>query len=368
MLMNKDKIQSEIKTSIRNNKYNGCILAGTGIGKGKIMVDIIKELKPLSILYICDNTILRDETFKNEVIKWGAEEFLDRIDMQCYQTTYKWKDKRYDLLLMDEADFGISPQYIKVLKNNTFTNKLLFTGTMTEDKLRIVKSYVPIIHELKITEAEQRSAVNKINVTYVNYELTALENARYLSFNEQFKKILNNQILTKYDKIRLKMIQGQRKLFLQSLNSCKEATRQLMKKLYNDHNNKILIFCGMTEQADKVCKFSFHGKNEKLNWLEKFNNNEIRVLSVVSKIDRGLNIDSVNNIIFESPTKSKTKTMQRSGRARRLDVDMVTNCFFMIPYYRDRINNLKPTVVMDYVLESAEDLDLANANILNIKV
>ena len=164
------------------------------------------------------------------------------------------------------------------------------------------------------------------------------------------------------------MIQGQRKLFLQSLNSCREATRQVMKRLYNDHNNKILIFCGTTEQADRVCKFSFHGKNEKLNFLEKFNNNEIRVLSVVSKIDRGLNIDSVNNIIFESPTKSKTKTMQRSGRARRLDVDMITNCFFMIPYYRDRINNLKPTVVMDYVLQSAEDLDLENAKILNIKI
>jgi superfamily II DNA or RNA helicase len=115
--MNKDKIQNEIKTSIRNNKYNGCILAGTGIGKGKIMVDIIKELKPLSILYICDNTILRDETFKNEVIKWGAEELLDRIDMQCYQTTYKWKGKHYDLLLMDEADFGISPQYIIIYRN-----------------------------------------------------------------------------------------------------------------------------------------------------------------------------------------------------------------------------------------------------------
>jgi superfamily II DNA or RNA helicase len=239
---------------------------------------------------------------------------------------------------------------------------------MTEDKLRIVQSYVPVIHELKINEAEDRSVVNKINVTYVNYELTALENAEYLSFNEQFKKILVKTQLNKWDKMRLNGVQRRRKLFLQSLNSSKEATRCLIKKLYGDHSNKILIFCGTTEQADKVCKFSFHGKNESHNWLDKFNDNEVRVLSVVSKIDRGLNIDGVNNIIFESPTKSKTKTMQRSGRARRLGVDEITNCYFMIPYYRDRTNNLKPTVVMDYVLESAEDLDLANANILNIKI
>jgi len=362
------KIQNEILESVKQNNYNGCVIAPTGTGKAYIMVQIIKLLDPKTILYTCDNKILRDKTFREEVIKWGAEKYLDRMEMQCYQTTHKWKDKHFDLLLADEADFCVSPKYINLIKNNTFTNKVLFTGTLSDDKRRILKKYVPIVHEVEIAEVEDRKALNKANVIFVNYELTAIENARYLGFNESFKKILNKPEMGWMDKMRLKQIQQARSIFLKSLGSSKEATRTLLKRLYADHNNKILIFCGLTEQADSVCRWSYHGKNEGLEYLDKFNKGEIRVLSVVAKIDRGLNINGINTVIFEAPTRSKTKTMQQSGRSRRLGVDEVTNLYFMIPYYKDRRGVVRPTVVQDYVFESGQDLNLETAKIINISI
>lgn len=366
----KDTIQKEILESIRKNNYNGIILGATGIGKGKVMIDIIKELDPESILYTCDNTRLRDVTFNAELLKWGGEKFVNKIDKECYQTVYKWENKEYELLLADEADFFITPEYFKFFLNNKFKKILLFTGTMHEDKLKIITKYLPVIHEVKIDEAEERGAVNKMKVYFVNYNLTAIENTKYLSFNESFKKLLggHNKKLNNHEKFRLKVLQRQRNFFLKSLDSGYHATRQLMKKLYNNHNNKILIFCGLTEEADRICKFSYHGKNDNPELLQKFNNSEIRVLSVVDKIDRGENLNGVNCIIFHSPTRSKTKIMQRTGRGRRLDKDQITHCFFMIPFYKNRLGLIKPTVVNDYVLNAGEDLDLTNAKTINLDI
>lgn len=365
----KDKLKKEALEIIQKHNYNGVVIMPTGSGKGAIMIEIIKQLNPKTILYTCDNKLLRDETFKAEVIKWGAEEYLNRITMTCYQTAHRWKKKHFDLLLADEGDVMTSEKYINLLANNTFENILVFTGTLKEDRQKILEQFVPVIHTVSIKEAEEVGAVNKANIFFVNYQLTALENNKYLSFNRRFKEILNKENLTTHDKFKLKQIQLGRKLFLENLNSSKEATRYLLKKLYNNHNNKILIFCGSTEQADRVCRWSYHGKNENSDFLNKFNDGEIRVLSVVGKIDRGVNLKNrVNNVIWESPKRSKTRLMQQGGRARRLNEDDYTNMYFMIPYFRSSNGLIKPTVVLDYVLESGNELDLNNAKTIEIKI
>ena len=58
--------------------------------------------------------------FIDELHKWDAAYLLHVMDRQCYQTTYKWKDKHYDLVLADEFDAALTEKYIQVFKNNTF--------------------------------------------------------------------------------------------------------------------------------------------------------------------------------------------------------------------------------------------------------
>lgn len=365
----KDRIQADVLREIERNNFNGCIILPTGSGKARIMVECIKRYNPKSVLYLCDNQDLRDTTFAKEVELWGGSSYSPVIDMQCYQTAYKWEGKEYDMILCDEADFAITPKYSLVFKNIKANKRLLFTGTMTPDKKSFVKTITPIIYEADIKEVEKHKVVNKARVTLVKFEMTAMESDKYRGYNKAFATLLGNSTnLTKAEKWRLKSLQLGRKLLLQSLKSSAVATRELMKILHATPTNKVLIFCGQTEQADRICKWSYHGKNEGENNLERFNNGDVRFLSVVSKIDRGINLNGVNCVIFESPTRSKTKTMQRSGRARRLAVDEVTDLYFMIPYYRTFSNDLKPSVVLDYVMESGEELDLDNAKHLHIQI
>jgi len=366
----KDKIQNEVIDVIVKNNFNGFVRLPTGTGKGKIMCEILKILNPSSVLYCCDNKDLRDKTFKEELIKWGCEDFIPRIEMQCYQTAYKFVGREDVLLLADEADVATSPEYSKVFFNNHFKHKLLFSGSLADDRRAVIKKAVPIIYEMFIDEAEDKNILNKASITHVNYLLNPEENKKYLGYNNAFKKILGGKTkLSKHEQFKLKQIQLGRKHFLSGLKTSVDACRKLLKELYTKDNKiKILIFCNSKEEADSVSKYSYYSGNEHLDNLNKFDNNEIPVLSVVAKIDRGLNISGVNHIIFKSPSRSKTKLQQRSGRGRRLHIDDTVHLFFLIPYFKNLRGDITPTVIKAYVDESCSDLNtekIKNINYVN---
>ena len=112
-LTKRDKKQEEIVNIVvsKAKELKGIhhsIVVGTGIGKSKITMDIIKQLDFLDfkkILIVVDNTRLRDYNWKDDFIKWGLGDFYeDRVEMNTYQTVYKWS-KNLDeyLIIADEC-------------------------------------------------------------------------------------------------------------------------------------------------------------------------------------------------------------------------------------------------------------------------
>ena len=179
------------------------------------------------------------------------------------------------------------------------------------------------------------------------------ENRKYLNFNRRFASLLNSSYTNLKE---LEFLQISRKHFLSNLDSSLNVCRKLMKHLYDkDEENKILVFCGLSEQADRVSKYSYHS-NTTDKFFNLFDKGEIRILSVVSKADRGLNINGVNVIILESPTKSSTKFMQRTGRGRRLHVNDELDVYLLVPYYKDMYGKIKPTVVYQWIYSAAAKL------------
>lgn len=356
----KEKIQIEALNALREVDFNGGIILPTGTGKSKILIDSMIELNPSTILYGCDNKRLRDVDFPLEVENWGAGYLLDSIDRKCYQSIYKLKDKDYDLFIMDEGDYALTPEYVKGLDNNNFKHILFASATLTDEKRKIIEEYVPIVYEKQVKEVEHHEVINKANLYFVNYMLNRHENNKYLNYNEVFKRILGNNYgrVDAYERGRLDAITRNRKLFLSSLDSAKDTCKKLIYKLYKNENNKILVFCSLSNQADAICKYSYHSKNSKDNpYLDLFNKGGLRVIAVIGKIDRGTNLIGVNNVIFESPDSSKTRMTQKSGRARRLDIDEVSDFYFLIPFYKDRRGQIQPTIVQKWVLNATRDFN-----------
>jgi superfamily II DNA or RNA helicase len=359
----KDKLQKQAFDAARKADFNGIILLPTGTGKGKIMIDIVKHLKPKNILYLCDTTLLRDKMIVDEFRQWGADAYLDVMDRVCYQTAYKWKNKHYDLILCDEFDASLTPKRRAIYNNITADNRIMVSATLDDDKRTMAKKIAPIIFEVTPAELGERKVLNKVDYYYVNYDLTPAENIRYLNYNKEFSGLLN-QVQSSTVKAKLEWLQIQRKQFLSSLGSSVKVTKWILKNL-EPRKQKILIFCGLSEQADKICQHSYHSNSEDQGVLQQFDAGHILTLAVVNKVDRGLNIAGVRHIIHESTGRSKTRVTQRTGRGMRLDVEETLNVFFLIPHFIHPWHGKKETVVKQWIVDSTKDMNLTNVKTIN---
>lgn len=351
--------QGAVEALARSNYYGQAILP-TGTGKGWVMVECLKKLNPQGrIWYLCDSTDNRDTTFRVELEKWGAADWIERIEFMCYQTACKLSEEEVELCLADESDAALTPVYSKSFTENKFKHLIMVSATLAGEKRSLAKSIAPIVFEKHLQEIESAGILNGARHYFVNFMLSEDENEQYLKYNAQFRNLLDDP--SPRNKGKLEMLQIQRKQFMSSLKSARNICRKLLGELYPDETRKILVFCGLSEQADAICKYSYHSKSE-YNFLAPFDRGDIRVLSVVGKIDRGVNLDGVNTVIFESPVKSPTKYVQKTGRARRLPVEQTVDIFYLVPYYVTKWGRTEPTVVLKWIEQATEKLHIKAEN------
>jgi len=351
------KIQREAIEALRLNSFTGIVILPTGTGKTYVLIEALKELyeKGMRVLYTCDSTRLRDNDFVEELKKWGASEYIDVIERQCYASAYK---KNGDVLLADEGDYALSPEYSKLFFNNKFKHIIFVTATLDTKKVSLAKKIAPVVYHKKLKEIEERKVVNKCQFVYVPFRLNDRENKRYVSYNKTFRNLLV-QDRTSYITKQLENLQIQRQHFLAGLESSAYICKKLINELHT--GSKILIFCGLTEQADKICKWSYHAENEENENLDKFEKGEIPALAVCGKVNRGVNLTGVNTVIIESPKRSETLMVQRTGRGRRLDVDEILYVYLLIPYFQPEFGGVRATIVLDWVKDAAKEMGIEEA-------
>jgi superfamily II DNA or RNA helicase len=349
------------------NGYNGIYLLATGAGKGRFMIECAKILKPNKILYLCNSTELRDKTFIHELHKWDAAYLIPFIEFQCYQTAYKYVDKTYDLLLADEFDYSLTPEYSRVYANNQFANKILVSATLDPAKRVLAEKIAPIVFEKKQVELIDKGVLNQINYYFVNYNLSFAENKQYLAFNKQFSVMLQQPRSVAREK-RLNNLKIYRKQWLSNLSTSAEVTKWILSTLKHK-NEKVLIFCGLSKQAERVSPYTYHSKTDvgEKN-LRAFESGEIKELAVVEKLTRGANIEGIKHIIYNTIDSSMTKLTQKTGRGLRLPAGEKLNVFFQVPYYTHPFYGRRATVVNDWVTSSTKDMDISGAQHINYQV
>lgn len=390
VLNEKRRIQLEALKALIRNDYNGIFILPTGTGKSWVLIDalrrLIKKHNYEKVWYLCNSTDLRDVDFKKELELWNAKDLIPRIEFMCYKTAYKRAGEEVDVLLADEMDFSLSPEYSKVYFNNTFKHKILTTAFIDKKKLPLAKKISEIVYDKGLQEVEDKKVLNRSQYFFVHFLMNKEEVEQYVKYNEKMlnlsiklgqlksewhyvsafdKPNIENQIRNVND--RIEIVSRARKRFLNSLDSSKETCRKLMREIYNENKQcKILTFCELTKQADKVCRYSYHGDSSSNQNLEKFRNDEIQALSVCGKINRGVNIKGIDHIIFESSNSSKTQMTQRLGRGKRLEVDKFLKVYFLIPCYYEN-GKVKFTKVRSWVLNAAGNLDLSKAKTYRFK-
>lgn len=357
------KIQKEAFDALEKNNFRGIVILPTGTGKTYVLIQALRKLyKPgMRVLYTCDSKRLRDIGFNDELKKWDAGEFIDIIDRECYASAYKHMNEHYDILLADEGDYALTPEYSKLFFNNTFDHIIFVSATLDSSKVKYANKIAPVVYRKKIKEIEERKVVNKANFIYVPYRLNEKENKRYLQFNKRFRELLVQTRTPKIEK-ELDFLKIQRQHFLAGLESSVYICRKLMQELYDkDQNSRLLIFCGLNSQADKICKYTYHTDTEHLKYLDKFNEEQINFLAVCGKINRGENLKKVNTIILENCKSSETLMIQRTGRGRRLKQDEILTVYLLIPYFKTAYGLVSPTIVLDWAQKAGKEMGIENA-------
>lgn len=376
----KAKIQAEAFKALEVNNFRGIVILPTGTGKSLVLIDCLKHLYQdgMRVLYTCNSQDLRDKGFDEELVKWDAKEYCDKIEKVCYKTAYKKKGEEYDIGLFDEGDYALTKEYSKLFLNNKFKYIIFVTATLDVKKEPVADKIAPIVYRKEVKEMEDKKVINRANFFYVPYTLNPKEDARYKKFSEKFRELINAQPNPFFDNRQRKEWQDkitknldfltfQRLQFLASLDSSAYICRKIFMYIHEqDPKARVVAFCGQTEQADRVCKYSYHEKNAGLDNLGRFDRGEINYLAVCGKIDRGKNLKGVNRIVLENYNKSETKLVQRTGRGRRLKVDEIVDIYIPVPYYTVD-NKPKPTIMLDWILEAGRNIGIENAKTIYLK-
>jgi superfamily II DNA or RNA helicase len=105
---------------------------------------------------------------------------------------------------------------------------------------------------------------------------------------------------------------------LMSLPSKEKYATQLM----NNSNHKCIVFANTKEQADKLCRYSYHSGNKKSEEnLQNFKDGVINRLSCVLQLNEGINIPNLKEGIILHSYSNERKSNQRIGRLLRLNPD-----------------------------------------------
>lgn len=373
---------------LESDRKNSLIL-GTGTGKSKVAIDILKQLfldetlcYSSRILLLTNSTDLRDNNWKAEFVKWDALDIWEVITSECYQTVYKWGNTQWDLVIADEIDFCLTEMYGTFFKNNECDMILGLTGFVDESKQLALSQVAPILMEYSTQDAQDAGILNSTQVIFVRYNLST-EKTKEVKYKdkvtqqqktflqsesdayeythnqcniswgeiESLRKKLNapgisftevgilRQDLAKATAKNRRATTERKKLLFSGVTSCTVA-KALKERILSNPNNKLLTFSMRTEQGAKISPNTYNGTNKKDNTaLTDLSAGTIRDLCVCKAIDRGTNLVGVNNEIFESYEGSETSFNQRHGRGCRLLPDQKMYLYIMLPYYFKKVKN-----------------------------
>lgn len=389
--MTKDELQAKAAKAWFDSGKCATIVLGTGCGKTKVALDILKAMEfrqDAKILLLSNSAHLRDKGWLEEFIKWGILGLWDSVTSECYQTACKWEGTEWDLVIADEIDFSLTEAYSRFYLNNTYSAFLGLTGTVTETKkVNYLDKFAPVCFNYSTNQAQEDGILNKTRLHLVKFLLDTTKTIKVeykdkktnkkksfmTSENDQYV-FATNKVSNAYKDLQEAKENGDsrdiskaeavykysinaRKAILHSLESSVRVAKQLQREIIEkDNTNKILCFSGRTNQVEKFCAVTYTGNNKRDNdCLTRLNNGSINILGVCAIIDRGANLVGVNNIIMESYVGSTTAFQQRNGRGCRLEADDVMDLYILLPYYRVKSDDL----ANPYTLQSTKAVDWA---------
>ena len=375
--MQKRVLQKLKETRINGNK-KGLVISATGTGKTYLAAMDIKQFfeinsntenklfeinksktSNIKFLFIAHREELLENAINvfSKILKIDKNEFgriyggLKEIDksiifasIQSLRNCYnEFKPSFFDYIIVDEFHHSMSDSYLKTLSyfNPKFLLGLTATPKRMDGKDILSLCDYNIVDEIGIKEALEEDLIVPfhyfgVNDYTINYDNIPYKNGKY---NE--KILLENLLLntrTDYivEKINKFGFDGDE---LSAVAFCQNIEHAFfMKEEFSKKGYKSAVITANTSS------------NERSKILEKFKNKKIEILCVVDILNEGIDIPTINLLLFLRPTMSSTIFIQQIGRglrkAKNKDfvtiIDFIGNHkkdYLLINYFSNEVDN-----------------------------
>ena len=377
--MQKRVLQKLKETRINGNK-KGLVISATGTGKTYLAAMDIKqffEIKSnaknklfeindkksktsnIKFLFIAHREELLENAINvfSKILKIDKNEFgriyggLKEIDkniifasIQSLRNCYnEFKPSFFDYVIVDEFHHSMSDSYLKTLSyfNPKFLLGLTATPKRMDGKDILSLCDYNVVDEIGIKEALEEDLIVPfhyfgVNDYTINYDNIPYKNGKY---NEKIlleNLLLNTRtdyIVEKINKFGFDGDELSAVAFCQNIEHAFFMKEEFLKKGY-----KSAVITANTSS------------NERSEILEKFKNKKIEILCVVDILNEGIDIPTINLLLFLRPTMSSTIFIQQIGRglrkAKNKDfvtiIDFIGNHkkdYLLINYFSSEVDN-----------------------------
>ena len=352
----RDEIQQEALDMAIANKRCGL---GISMGVGKTLIGLRyidyyqqANMKNLRVLIVAPKVSIFD-SWDSDAAKFGIS--LDNAEYTTYLSLHKKNPSHYDIVILDECHSLLISHTVFLAQ---FTGRILgLTGTpprhFQSEKGKMVHQFCPILYKYITDDAVSDDILNDYRIIV---HTMPISNINSLPVNMKDGKQFYTSERKSYDYWTKRIASAQSKKQEQIASVMRmrvlmdfRTKETYVKKLLGDIEDKCIIFCNTQDQADRICKNSYHSNNEESEQnLQDFKKGKISELSCVLQLNEGINIPELRAGIIMHAYGNERKSSQRLGRLLRLNP--TETAYVHILCYKD-------TVDERWVAEALRDLD-----------
>lgn len=315
-------------------KHNSIMLQmPTGTGKTRLFASLVKDLHntgahkkiPINVLILAHRKELIEQISENIGHKYGVahgrimpgylkqEKIPTQIaSVQTLQRRLeKWENKRFDVIIIDEAHHATAETYKKICK--TFPSAKILGVTATPYRMN-GKGFTEIFEKLIVSKSVNDFIETGYLCDYEYYSIptssdiqNSINNITEFDIDGDYaEKALTS--LFNNNKIRAKLLKS-----YQKYASGKKGIIYTINKSHNEHVCK--MYCDAGIKAKAIDSDTQPDLRKKI--VELFRKGEIQVLCNVNIFSEGFDCPDVEFIQLARPTKSLAMYLQQVGRGFR---------------------------------------------------
>lgn len=337
----REKVQDEVLRIVTPLKKAG---VGASMGLGKTLIGLrhmAMNYSEHSRFLLVGSKVRVHKEWIEEAKKHKLEYLIPHIRFTTYRSLNR-QDLDYDVVYLDECH---SLLYTHEIFLSQYHGKILgLTGTPPKnersEKYIMVFKYCPIVFEYETDSAIEDEILNDYRIIV---HLLNLDDSKTMRVEKNGKTWYTSEKKTyDYWSQRLDDAVGKKQQQIASVMRMKAmmdfpSKEVLAAKLSNNITDKCLIFANTQEQADRLCKHSYHSGNPMSDQnLDDFKSGKISKLSAVLQLSEGVNIPNLREGIILHAYGNERKTAQRLGRLLRLNPDDVATIHILC--YKDTVD------------------------------